>query len=61
MGKMKQNTLETVTTTITQPFLDKALEVRASERKLNPQITIGFAAKTPKFAAARKHTVVYEK
>ena len=61
MAKTKQYTAKVAVTTTTQPFLYRAPEVRASERKLDPHITIGFAAKAPKFVVGGKHTVVYEK
>lgn len=37
------------------------VEVYGLERKLQPQLTIKFAEKSPKFVAVDKHTIVYEK
>ena len=39
--------------------LDESAEIPVSERKLQPLITIGFAEKSPRFVAIKKHTIVY--
>jgi hypothetical protein len=61
MAKLAQSTSKAAIVTSTQRSLNRVPEVRASERKLEAHITIGFAAKAPKFVVGGKHTVVYEK